>query len=60
MWWQCRVPLPQFGVRALMRLVQPLRHLREWVDQSQLPRTVLEEGSVLYRGSVMTDLLHLP
>lgn len=60
MWWQCRVPLPRFGVRALVCPVQPLSHLAEWVDQSQLRRPGLEEGSVLYGGSVTTDLLHPP
>ena len=60
MWRQCRVPIPRFGVEALVCRVQPRRHLVEWVDQSQLPRPGLEEGSALRRGSVMTDLPHPP
>lgn len=60
MWQQSRVLLPRSAVRALMHPAQPLGHLAERVDQSQLPRPALEEGSVLYRRSVTTDLLPLP
>lgn len=52
-------PLPRFGVKPPCARCSPFATLRSG-GSVPAPRPGLEEGSVLYRGSVTTDLLHPP